>query len=122
LIRQANESCAFEKECDIHFKKAQLDKKDENNFVLVKKSLKLTNEGVIDESETNNVIKKYGAYSRETYWLRHEKCLISDYNFYDDSFLHKEKMSYYALLKRQGYVFLLFSLHESIFNRNLDFK
>ena len=87
-----------EKECDINFKKSQLDKKDEKKMLTMKKSndetgssrgLLINNIFILDKTHISETLKK-----------RHEKCLNSDYNYYDDRFLDIEKELYYNRLNK----------------------
>lgn len=78
-----------EKELDIHFKKAQLDKKDEKNLIHIKKSIKLQENENKDSAIISTLI--VGSESSKN---RHEKCLQSDFNYYNDSSLSSERENY----------------------------
>lgn len=102
MLKQSKKSNNDEKECDIHFKKAQLNKKDEKNMLTMKKTIRVPYHSSKDPNSSvllNGVLINNSFIGDRTYLSamtkkRHEKCLISDYNYYDDSFLNAEKENY----------------------------
>jgi hypothetical protein len=86
LKQAAKKNFKEEKECDIYFKKGQLDKKDEV----------LSPRGVL----TNNLFTSDRTCLSESFKKRHEKCLISDYNYYNDKFLEDEIERHYSRIYR----------------------